>query len=258
MRQVLFIFLILFTSVFSAQTATAVFQNTNNKTFQVSINHVKQHENYSNNISIKKLTGNRPYNVKINFKHDTVFVQKNIYLVDDGLAHIYNITKKAITLKKIVPAASYSKIENQLTVNYIINNKLPIDTIVKDTIQKKDTSYAVPFETYYKMDNYDGKIGCPWPVKLEEISKLKGVINAQNLEESKLEAAKEQVQEIDSVCFTMDQTIEILTLFEFEETKLDFAMFVASFIFDIDNIGKLTDVFDFENSLEELKKEIGI
>jgi len=37
---------------------------------------------------------------------------------------------------------------------------------------------------------------------------------------------------------------------------LDFAKFISSSIFDVDNVGKLSDVFNFENSLEELKEKI--
>ena len=141
-----------------------------------------------------------------------------------------------------------------LQVTYSSNPTITIDTIALDTIAKKDTAYVPPFATYYKMDNYQGKIACPWPIKTEILTTLKGEIKTQSLEDSKLEKAKEKIQFMDSVCITVNQLREILTLFQYEETKLDFAKFIAPHIFDIDNVGKLNDVFDFENSIDELKE----
>lgn len=254
MRYTLFIFIILFGLECSAQTASAIFES-ENESFQVSINHIKQHQNYSNTIKLNRLIGNMPYNVKISFENDTTFVQKNIYLIDDGLAHIYSITKKTIQLKKVVPNASYPKKENQLVINYIINNNLHIDTIVKDTVTK-DTAYVVPFANYYKLEDYEGEIGCPFPIKAEEQGELRGIILAENLEESKLEKVKIAIQEMDSACVLVEQTKELIVLFEFEETRLDFAKFMFAYTFDINHYEKLYSAFNFENSKDELKQFI--
>lgn len=234
-----------------AQTAAVIFQN-EKELFQVSINHIKQHQGYTNNIKISRLKGNTPYNVKINFKDDTTFIQKNIYLIDDGLAHIYNITKESIQLKKIVPAVSYSKPENQLAFNYILNNNFAIDTTTKDT-STIDTTYIVPFATYYKLEAYEGRIGCPFPIKPEEQGELRSLIINENLEESKLEKVKIAIQDMDSACILVDQSKELIVLFEFEETRLDFAKFIFSYTFDIDNYEKLYTAFNFEESKDQLR-----
>jgi Domain of unknown function (DUF4476) len=245
--------LIHFTQV-SAQTAVAIFQSKSD-TFQLSVNHIKQHQNYTNNIKIDQLKGNMPYNVKINFKDDSVFVQKNIFLIDDGMAHIYNITRDTIQLKKIVPAATYSKPENQLAFHYIINAEMPVDTTLKDTTTK-DTTYVVPFATYYKLEDYEGRIGCPFPIKPEQQGELRSLIINENLEESKLEKVKTAILDMDSACVLVDQIKELIVLFEFEETRLDFAKFILDYTFDIDNYEKLYSVFNFENSKDELKTAI--
>ena len=251
MKQLLFILLILFGIEYSAQTAAVIFQN-ENKSFQVSINHIKQHQEYSNNIKINRLKGNMPYNVKINFDNDTNFVQTNIYVIDDGLAHIYNINKDTIQLKKVVPSVSYKGSENQLAVNYTLNKNLPVDTVAKDTATK-DTTYVIPFASYYKLEDYEGRIGCPFPIKSEKESKLRGIILAENLEESKLEKVKIAIQDMDSACIMVEQTKELIILFEFEETRLDFAKFMFSYTFDIDNYEKLYSAFNFEDSKDQLR-----
>jgi len=234
-----------------AQTASIVFNGKNN--FQVTINQIKQHDAFSNNIKINKLKGNHPYNVKINFENDSAFVQTNIYLIDDGLAHIYTVTKEAIQLKKVIPDASYPKNEKQLILNYIINNNLPIDTIITDTITI-DTTYTIPFASYYKLEDYEGRIGCPFPIKDIEQAKLRAIILAESLEESKLEKVKGAILDMDSVCILVEQTKELIVLFEFEETRLDFAKFIFYYTFDIDNYEKLYPTFNFENSKAELRE----
>lgn len=234
-----------------AQTASVVFNGIDN--FQVTINQIKQHKTFNNNIKVNQLKGNQPYNVKINFKNDTLLIQNNIYLIDDGLTHIYNVSKKAIQLKKVIPAASYQSNTAQLSLNYIINSNLPINTVTTDTAIA-DTSYIVPFASYYKLDDYEGRIGCPFPIKAIEKAELRGIILAESLEESKLEKIKIAIEDMDSACVLVDQTYELITLFEFEETRLIFAKFMFQYTFDIDNYNKLYPAFNYENSKTQLRE----
>lgn len=247
------ILLNLFSVITYAQTASIVFQSENKDSFQVAINQVKQHKDYTSNLRLNKLKGNLPYNVIVNFKNDTVVIKKNIYLIDDGLAHIYLVNKKTIQLKKVIPAASYPSSTNQLVLNYIENLVNPFDTITEDTAQIIDTNYVVPFESYYHLEDYNGKIGCPFPIKDIEQGKLRGIILAENLEESKLEKVKFAISDMDSACVLVHQIKELIVLFEFEETRLDFAKFMFRYTFDIDNYERLYDAFNFENSKDELK-----
>jgi len=255
MIKTLVILLILFASECYAQTATIIFQNDNNEKFQVSINQIKQHSEYTNSISVSALRGNFSYNVKVNFENDTILVQQNILLIDDGLTHIYNITKKSIQLKKVVPTTSYQKPKNQLHIALIANNEMLPDTLITDS-NLTDNTYIVPFASYYKLENYDGKIGCPFPIKGPEQAELRGIILRENLEESKIEKVKIAIQDMDSACVLVSQTKELILLFEFEETRLDFAKFMFAYTFDIDNYEKLYTAFNFENSKDELKQYV--
>ena len=256
MRSSLFIFLLLFVAKFPAQTATLIFYAEQNDSIQITINKIKQHLTYGSNIQIQALEGKKSYPITINFKNDTTVIKKNIFLIDNGLAYLYFVTKKDIFLRKIVPIATYSADNNQLILHYLKNMNIPIDTIKKDTLQQKDTTYIPPFETYYHLEDYKGKIGCAWPIKEDKLAQLKGIVLAEKLEDTKLEKIKIAIQDMDSVCMMMQQLKELLVLFEYEETKLDFAKFISPSLFDIDNVGKLDEVFNFENSLEELKKVI--
>jgi hypothetical protein len=233
------------------QTASVVFES--NDAIQITINNTLQQNNYSKSTIVYKLTGERAYNVKIEFENDTSFVQKNIYLIDEGLAHIYTITKEAIQLKKVVPSVSYTKPKNQLAIAYLENVSFIMDTLKTDTIQTKDTAYVVPFASYYKLEDYNGRIGCPFPLKDEEKAELRGLIIAENLEESKLEKVKNAIQEMDSACVLIDQIKELTMLFEYEETRIDFIKFIMPFTFDKDNYARLYPLFNFDNNKDEVK-----
>lgn len=259
MKSTLFIFALFLTYGFSAQTANMVLLSDEGTSFKLTINNIVQDDQYHDKIQVNKMQGERPYNMKIEFKDDTVILQKNIYLIDEGVTHIYRVNKEQVALKKIVPAATYNP-GNIQQINFTENKNMPVDTMipVKDTLTQEDTVYVPPYESYYKLEDYDGKIGCPFPIKTEKLVELRGIILNETLEESKLEKVKTAIQGMDSVCIMIDQVKELIVLFEYEETRLDFAKFISSYLFDIDNVGKLSEVFNFENSMEELKKHLGI
>ena len=77
---------------------------------------------------------------------------------------------------------------------------------------------------------------------------------AQSIDDSKFEKIRERVLDSDSLCIMVEQVVELVPLFQYEDTKLDFVKFILPHIFDIDNVGKMEKVFQFENSMEELKE----
>ena len=239
-----------------AQSSDFIFEGTT--PFRISINKVVQENQYCTSLKITNLQGEKHYNIKVEFENDTTFIQQTEYILDNGFAYYYQVSKTTLALHKIVPNQLIKTDTNQMVFAYTNNPSLIIDSIPTDTLVQKDTAYLPPFANYFKMDNYTGKIACAWPIKAEALTEIKAAINTQTLEDSKLDIAKEKTQYIDSLCITVNQLREVLLLFEYEETKLDYAKFVAPHIFDIDNIGKLNDVFDFENSIDEIKLIIGI
>ena len=70
----------------------------------------------------------------------------------------------------------------------------------------------------------------------------------------KLEKVKIAIEDMDSACILVDQIKELIVLFEFEETRLNFAKYMFPYTFDIDNYEKLYPTFNFEDSKEQLKK----
>lgn len=240
-----------FLSIANTQNCSVLFQS--KASFKVAINKFDQHQNFQKNLFIDSLSTNNQYQVEVNFKDDTLVLKKILYLFDEGFIHLYHITKKEIQLTKIQPLLTYQLSKNIFKTSYT-GKALPL-IVDKDTTTK-DTTYKVPFDNYYKLDDYTGKIGCPFPIKDEELAEVKRIVIAENLEDSKLEKAKGAIQEMDSACVMVEQTKEIIVLLEYEETKLDLAKFMYAYTFDLENYKELSEVFNFENSMDELNAYI--
>lgn len=252
--QLIIVCCLLFTNNLSSQDCAVIL--TSETEFKINLNRKAQHPEFVQQVRINGLKSNNKYYAEISFKNDSVLKRTTLFLLDKGFLHFYEVSKKGLQLKKIIPEASFNSSKEIETVTYTESNlPLPEDTIKTDT-SITDTTYKVPYAHYYHLEDYEGKIGCPWPIKDEQFAELKTLVLNESLEDNKLEKIKTAITDIDSVCFLMDQVKEITQLFEYEETKLDFAKYISSYFFDIDNIGKLEEVFNFKNSLVELKEFI--
>jgi hypothetical protein len=101
----------------------------------------------------------------------------------------------------------------------------------------------------YVMPGYSGPTGCPYPMSQQDFAGIKSSIMSKSFENTKLEIAK---QVLGQRCMTSAQVSEIIRVFDFEATKLDFAKFAYGRTFDIGNYYMVNDVFDFESSISDL------
>lgn len=129
-------------------------------------------------------------------------------------------------------------------------------TTTTTTTTTTSSSGVVPVDTrpdHYIMTGYNGPMGCPWPMNEGDFMSAKNSINSKSFDESKLTMAK---QIVGSNCLLCSQVRDIMSLFSFEATKLDFAKFAFNRVFDQGNYYKLNDAFTFESSIEELNNYI--
>lgn len=103
--------------------------------------------------------------------------------------------------------------------------------------------------SHYQMAGYSGRIGCPWPMSSNDFENAKKSISNRSFEDSKLTLAR---QITSNNCLTCDQIVEIMNLFSFEDSKLEFAKFAYDYVYDISNYYKINDAFTFEMTIEEL------
>jgi len=94
---------------------------------------------------------------------------------------------------------------------------------------------------------------CVYPVDNTEFSDIKTSINKKSFEDSKLVLAK---QIIKSKCLKSEQIRDIMKMFDFEDTRLEFAKYAYEYVYDPDNYYIVNDAFQFEMTIEELDEFI--
>ncbi len=101
---------------------------------------------------------------------------------------------------------------------------------------------------------YTGTIGCQPPVTPDRYESMLQAVISKDFDEAKLRVAKQIIRQ--NSCLTVSQLMGILRLFDFDKDKLELAKLAYHYIYDIENFYKVNNVFDFENSVEELDKYI--
>lgn len=143
---------------------------------------------------------------------------------------------------------------NQISISNSVDNRANRQTerkhFEKPAAKKPQTTEQ---QTHYVMPGYSGKIGCPWPMSNENFLNAKHSISSKSFEDSKLTIAK---QIVSSNCLLSSQVKEIITIFNFEDTKLEFAKFAFDYVYDISNFYLLNDAFKFSSSIDELDEHI--
>ncbi len=112
--------------------------------------------------------------------------------------------------------------------------------------------YSSPEPIIY-VPGYDGRIGCEVPMSSSRFRGAKSSIATRDFEDRKLSTAKQIIR---NACMTTSQVREIIGLFDFESTKLDFAKVAYDRTYDIDNYYLLNDSFNFDSSIDELNDHI--
>ena len=107
--------------------------------------------------------------------------------------------------------------------------------------------------TVVYVDGYNGRIGCPVPMSRGDFNSFKNSLSTKSFEDSKMTMAK---QVLNNNCLTSAQVREVMGLFTFEQTKLDFAKYAYGHTYDLGNYFKVNDAFGFESSIDELNDYI--
>lgn len=103
------------------------------------------------------------------------------------------------------------------------------------------------------LPGYNGPYGCPVPMAPEDFESLKQTISSKTFEDSKMTIAKQVLQ---SNCLLTSQVKQIMGLFTYEQSKLDFAKYAYAYTYDIGNYFKVNDMFTFESSIDDLNQYI--
>lgn len=94
---------------------------------------------------------------------------------------------------------------------------------------------------------------CSTSATSADFNSVSGSIKSKSFEDSKLTTAKQATR---GKCFTAAQIRDIMKLFKFEESRLDYAKFAYDFVFDASNYYLVNEAFTFESSIEDLDNYI--
>lgn len=110
-----------------------------------------------------------------------------------------------------------------------------------------------PTQPAYKLPGYNGPTGCALPMSDADFNEAKKSISSKSFEDSKLAVAK-QITSVN--CLLASQVKEIMMLFSFEDSKLQFAKYAYAYTYDIGNYFKVNDAFNFEMTIDDLNEYI--
>jgi hypothetical protein len=94
-----------------------------------------------------------------------------------------------------------------------------------------------------------GQGACASPMGKDSFATAKNNISGKSFEDSKLTVAKQIAK---SNCLTAQQISEILKVFGFEETRLDFAKYAYDYCYNQNEYYLINESFQFESTIEEL------
>jgi len=287
---VLLLTLLLSTFSFAQNIKNIIIYSDNGEKFTLFINNLQQHEFPENNVLVQGLISNS-YGISIIFENsDIAPLKKTMYLPDTSVEITYKIIEKKGKMKlRIVSQTSlpnfYDPNPNRTdiifgntpvfsqtitTTNTTINggNNISVGVNVGGVTmnvnvndnsnihytESNSLSYnSTEITNHYIMDGYSGSYGCPWPMNEMDFNEALQTIRSKEWDETKLEIAK---QIISSNCLFADQVRDVAQLFEWEENKLKFAKYAYQYTYDQGNYFKVSQVFEWEDSIKELNNYI--
>ncbi len=150
--------------------------------------------------------------------------------------------------------------DNGMNTNTSMNESMDMTSTTTTTTTTTTTSSS-GFDTFSEgtqtqstapvsyVPNYTGRIGCPVPQA--DVRMIKNAVEAESFSDDKLIVAKQAVK---NKCLKASDIKTLAQLFDFEDTKLEFAKFAYDYTYDVDNYYIINSVFDFSSSKEELNK----
>jgi hypothetical protein len=198
------------------------------------------------NIGIGMNVTETPDGVNMNVNMGGVNVSTNVNGNQNGMNTSMNVGG-ANTSNAVVTSSTTTTTTTTTSSSSSGFNQQPVNNTQNASISKEPTQKPVA----YVMPGYSGPTGCAMPMSNESFNTAKNSISSKSFEDSKLTIAK---QVVGNNCLTCSQVKDIMKLFNFEDSRLEFAKFAYKHTFDIGNYYQLNDAFTFEASIEELNQ----
>jgi len=231
----------------NAQLNNLIFLSQGGERFTIVLNGIPQNATPESKLKITGLPGNS-YKLAVQFENAKIPELDRTLMFQKGTQSTYSIRKNK--------SGTYTvRLINQVPIDQVSQPK-PDQVVVTFIPEAREINRLNTFDPHknpYKMPGYHGSIGCPYPMTEQDFKDFKGTIKSKNFEDSKLQIAKEG---INTSCLSVLEIIEIMGIFGFEASRLEFAKFAYQHTYDLDNYYKVNKAFQFESSISELKDYI--
>jgi len=137
-----------------------------------------------------------------------------------------------------------------------INDNVNISMNVSETSTTVESNVTNATTNYNESTSSKGNgksERCAYAVTSADFARVKINISSLNFEDSKLTTAKDIAK---NKCLTSIHIHDIMKLFDFESSRLDFSKFAYKYAYDKENYCEVYNAFDMELSIDELKEAI--
>lgn len=121
------------------------------------------------------------------------------------------------------------------------------------TVPAHTTRPSEPAHNQPASNTIAGNGNCTQSMHPASFGKAKQNIASKGFDETRLSTAKQVAK---ANCLTTEQIVEIMKVFGFDETRLDFAKYAYDYCFDQNNYSNVSEGFSFDASTEELNEYI--
>jgi len=126
-------------------------------------------------------------------------------------------------------------------------------TTTNSTVPAHTTRPSQPAQSQPSNTTISGNGNCIRSMDVASFNKAKQTIESKGFDDTRLSTAKQVAK---SNCLTTDQILEVMTIFGFEESRLEFAKYAYDYCFDKNNYYNVSQRFTFDSSTEELNQYI--
>jgi len=247
------LFLLSFQTMISAQTASIFFsfpeeEEINRPSFEVRINDVLQRAKNAKVVIITDIPSPvSRIQVMLSEGGRTDKLLQNVYLQANTI-YTYHIAKDKMGNYGLF----YDK-ESPITTAPSGVEIMPYKNKEEGTVGNVPAAPPSGQLSFFNVPDLSPTPLCTTPLKDIEITNLKSFLGKEEFENRKLQAAK---QLISGKCLNFNQLKEVMSLFEFEKSKLDLAKFGYHYVQDIDNYTVVQETFEFGESNSDWKKYV--
>jgi hypothetical protein len=126
-------------------------------------------------------------------------------------------------------------------------------TATNSTVPAHTTRPSEPANNQPTNATIGGNGNCIRSMDAASFGKAKQSISSKGFDDTRLSTAKQVAK---ANCLTTDQILEIMAIFGFEDSRLDFAKYAYDYCFDQNNYFNVSQGFSFDSSTEELNEYI--